>query len=165
MKSTYLFFEENNLLKTNLLWDKITTKMFVSVSTSTKSIICPSHHHSPCQQTENFLANSHVDDLREVHPRRDLLVKSSRVFKPFQMERGNNRQFLQCQLLGALLVPVTVRAADLGHAAEMLGLSESLETVLETDGVCDGGEVEGYVPKRVDGGGDPLADLAHHVTL
>ena len=65
MKSTYLFFEGNNLLKTNLLWDKITTKMFVSLSTSTKSIICPSHHHSPCQQTENFLANSHVDDLRE----------------------------------------------------------------------------------------------------
>ena len=107
----------------------------------------------------------HVDDLGEVHPRRDLLVKSCRVFKPFQMERGNNRQFLQCQLLGALLVPVTVRAADLGHAAEMLGLSESLETVLETDGVCDGGEVKGDVPKRVDGGGDPLADLAHHVTL
>ena len=47
----------------------------------------------------------------------------------------------------------------------MLGPSESLKTVLETDRVCDGGQVEGDVPERVDGGGDALADLAHHVAL
>ena len=43
----------------------------------------------------------HVDDLGEVHPGGDLLVKSCRVFKPFQMERGDHGQFLQGQLLGA----------------------------------------------------------------
>ena len=47
----------------------------------------------------------------------------------------------------------------------MLGPCESLKTVLKTDRVCDGGQVEGDVPERVDGGGDALADLAHHVTL
>ena len=47
----------------------------------------------------------------------------------------------------------------------MLGPCESLETVLQTDRVCDGGQVEGDVPERVDGRGDALTDLAHHVTL
>ena len=47
----------------------------------------------------------------------------------------------------------------------MLGPCESLETVLQTDRVCDGGQVEGDVPERVDGGGDALTDLAHHVAL
>ena len=47
----------------------------------------------------------------------------------------------------------------------MLRLSEPLETVLQADGVRDGGQVEGDVPERVDGGGDSLAHLAHHVAL
>ena len=50
----------------------------------------------------------HVNDLGEVHPGGDLLVKSRGVFKPFQMERGHHRQFLESQLLGALLVPVAM---------------------------------------------------------
>ena len=50
----------------------------------------------------------HVDDLGEVNPCGDLLVKSRGVFKPFQMERGHHGQFLESQLLGALLVPVAM---------------------------------------------------------
>ena len=68
---------------------------------------------------------------------------------------------LLCQY-GALLCNLS---PDLGHAAKVLRLSEPLEAVLQADGVRDGGQVEGDVPERVDGGGDSLAHLAHHVAL
>ena len=68
---------------------------------------------------------------------------------------------LLCQY-GALLCNLS---PDLRHAAKVLRLSEPLETVLQADGVRDGGQVEGDVPERVDGGGDSLAHLAHHVAL
>ena len=41
----------------------------------------------------------------------------------------------------------------------ILDMCESLETVLQTDRVCDGWQGEGDVPERVDGGGHALAHL------
>lgn len=43
----------------------------------------------------------------------------------FEMEAGNNGQFLHGELLGRLLVAVTATAFDLGAASQMLWSSES----------------------------------------
>ena len=47
----------------------------------------------------------------------------------------------------------------------MFRLCEPLQTVLQADGVCDGGQVQGDVPEGVNGGGDTLAHLTHNIAL
>ena len=110
---------------------------------------------------------SHINDLREVHPGGDLLVKPAGVLEPLQMEGGDDRKFLKRELLGALLVSVTVTAPDLAATAQVLGLGKSLQAVGQTDrlGVSDGGKVQGDVPERINGGGDSLANLTDNVAL
>ena len=109
----------------------------------------------------------HVNDLREVHPGGDLLVKPAGVLEPLEMEGSDDREFLKCELLGALLVSVTVAAPDLAAAAQVLGLGESLQAVGQTDRVRvrDGGEVQRDVPEWINGRGDSLADLTDNVAL
>ena len=52
-----------------------------------------------------------------------------------------------------------MRTSNLGHAAQVLRLGEPLQTILQTDGVSDGGQVQGDVPEWVYGGGHTLANL------
>jgi len=55
--------------------------------------------------------------------------------------------------------------SDLGHAAKMFCLSESLETILQADGVSDGRKIQGDVPEWINCGGDTLTYLTDNVTL
>ena len=97
----------------------------------------------------------------------DFLVQSTGMLEPLEMEGGDDRQFLKCELLGALLVTVTVAAPDLAATPQVLGLGESLQAVGQTDRVRvrDGGEVQRDVPERINGCRDSLADLTDHVAL
>jgi len=91
------------------------------------------------------------------------------MLKPLKMKTSNNRQLLHSELLGGLLVTVTVAAFDLGCAAEVLGPREHVEAVGEGRGHGAGrgarGQVERDVPEGVNGGGDATAGLTHHVRL
>ena len=109
----------------------------------------------------------HINDLREVHPGGDLLVKPAGVLEPLQVEGSDDGKFLKCELLGALLMSVTQTAPDLTPTAQVLRLGEPLQTVGQTDrvSVSDGRQVEGDVPEWIDGRGDTLADLTDNVTL
>ena len=109
----------------------------------------------------------HVNDLREVHPGGDLLVKPAGVLEPLEMEGSDDREFLKCELLGALLVAVTVAAPDLTAAAQVLRLGEPLQAVGQADRVRvrDGGEVQRDVPEWVNSRGDSLTDLTDNVAL
>ena len=109
----------------------------------------------------------HINDLGEVHPGGDLLVKPAGVLEPLEMEGGHDRKFLQSELFGAFLVSVAVTAPDLAAAPKVLRLGESLEAVGQTDRVRvrDGGEVQRDVPERINGCRDSLADLTDHVAL
>lgn len=55
--------------------------------------------------------------------------------------------------------------SDLGHAAQMFCLSESLETILQADGVSDGRKIQGDVPEWINGCRDTLTHLTDNVTL
>ena len=109
----------------------------------------------------------HINDLREVHPGGDLLVKPAGVLEPFQVEGRDDRKFLKCELLGAFLVAITVAAPDLTATAQVLGLGEPLQAVGQTDRVRvrDGGEIQRDVPERINGRGDSLTYLTDNVTL
>ena len=109
----------------------------------------------------------HVNDLREVHPGRDLLVKPAGVLEPLQMEGSDDRKFLKCELLGALLVTITVATPDLAAAAQVLWLGEPLQTVGQADRVrvSDGGQVKRDVPEGINRGGDSFTDLTNNVAL
>ena len=118
-----------------------------------------------------FLAVSdewgHINDLREVHPGGDLLVKPAGVLEPFQVEGRDDRKFLKCELLGAFLVAITVAAPDFTATAQVLRLGEPLQAVGQADRVRvrDGGEVQRDVPERINGCGDCLAVLTANVAL
>ena len=109
----------------------------------------------------------HINDLREVHPGGDLLVKPAGVLEPLQMEGSDDRKFLKCELLGALLVTITVATPDLAAAAQVLWLGEPLQTVGQADRVrvSDGGEVQRDVPEGINRGGDSFTDLTDDVAL
>ena len=59
----------------------------------------------------------------------------------------------------------TMGTSDLGHAAQMFCLGESLETILQADGVSDGRKIQGDVPEWINGGGDTLTHLHQNYWL
>ena len=105
---------------------------------------------------------SHVNDFRKVNSGCNLLMKTTWMFKPLEMKWSNDWKFLQSELFGGLLVSFTMGTSDLGHAAQMFCLSESLETILQADGVSDGRKIQGDVPEWINGCRDTLTHLQHY---
>jgi len=77
---------------------------------------------------------THVNNFWEVNSCCDFLVQSRRVLKPFQVEGSDNREFLHCQLLCALLVGVALATPDFGHGSKVFSLGEPIEAEVQGDG-------------------------------
>lgn len=80
---------------------------------------------------------------------------------------GDDRKFLQRQLLGALLVSVAVwKQRILDIAAQMLRLCDLFgNSPSRLSGSVMAGRSRREDPERVDGGGHAQAHLTHHVAL
>lgn len=104
----------------------------------------------------------HIEFGGKRHERRYLSIDLRRVLEPFEMETGDYWQSLQSQLLRRFAVGSTVRALNLGRRAQMFGPGEALEAGLEG---ARAGDVQAYVPERVDGRRHSRAGSADDVTL
>lgn len=84
------------------------------------------------------------------------------------MKAGHNRQRPHGKLLRGLLIALTPGAFYLGTAAQMLGLSEPFQAVVQRFGSCllkAAAQIQRYVPKRVYSGRYVQTVLADHVAL
>lgn len=104
----------------------------------------------------------HVQFGGERYERGYFPISLTRVFETLEMKAGDNRQRLQRQLLGRFLICATVGAFDLSAGTQVFGPGEAFETSLERPRT---GDVEGYIPKRIDSSRNAAARLADYIAL